>query len=83
MIPDNFVLVTDWTHNKIYQYGLVTDVVNALDADSISSPIGVVFNHVTKQVIWSDNQLVHRINLDGTGYEILANLGKYVNVVHC
>ncbi|XP_053381660.1 low-density lipoprotein receptor-related protein 4-like [Mercenaria mercenaria] len=72
-VTDNFLLVTDWTHNKIYQISLASDDVRAVDTETYGSPIGVAYNHMTQQLMWSTNKYIHRLNLNGTGYKVIQN----------
>ncbi|XP_052771262.1 low-density lipoprotein receptor-related protein 5-like isoform X2 [Mya arenaria] len=76
---DDFILVVDWTHSNIYQVSLVNGEAQGLDSDMIKKPAGIEYNHLTGKVIWGDtgDYLLQQTNLDGTGYEVLVDVGMY------
>ncbi|XP_052771268.1 low-density lipoprotein receptor-related protein 4-like isoform X2 [Mya arenaria] len=76
---DDFILVVDWTHSNIYQVSLVNGEARGLDSDMIQKPAGIEYNHLTGKVIWGDtgDYLLQQANLDGTGYEVLVDVGMY------
>ncbi|WAR22301.1 LRP4-like protein [Mya arenaria] len=76
---NDFILVVDWTHNKIYQVSLLNSEVRGFDSDMIQNTDGLEYNHFTRKVIWGDtgDYLLQQANLDGTDYEVLVDVGMY------
>ncbi|XP_052771141.1 low-density lipoprotein receptor-related protein 4-like [Mya arenaria] len=76
---NDFIFVADWTHSNIYQVSLVNGGAQGLDSDMIQKPTGIEYNHLTGKVIWGDtgDYLLQQANLDGTGYEVLVDVGMY------
>ncbi|XP_052771270.1 low-density lipoprotein receptor-related protein 4-like [Mya arenaria] len=76
---NDFLFVVDWTHDKIYQVSLVNGEARGLDSDMIQNPVGLEYNHLTGKVIWGDtgDYLLQQVNLDGTDYEVLVDVGRY------
>ena len=74
---DNFLLVTDWTHNKIYQVALDSGEVRGLDTSITGKPAGIAYNHVTKTVIWGDTTAdnIHSVELKGSNAGIISETG--------
>ncbi|WAR22306.1 LRP4-like protein [Mya arenaria] len=72
-------IYVDWTHSNIYQVSLVNGEARGLDSDMIQKPAGIEYNHLTGKVIWGDtgDYLLQQANLDGTGYEVLVDVGMY------
>ena len=66
------------THNKIYQVGLESGDVRALDIDSIGNPRAITYNPFDTRLIWSDTKdgMIHSVFLNGSDHKILANTGK-------
>jgi hypothetical protein len=77
-MTDNFLVVTDWTHNTIYQVSLVNDEVRAIDTDTFGSPIAVAYNYITRELMWSTNGLIHQLSLENHNYKVFFNTGKYL-----
>ncbi|XP_052218870.1 low-density lipoprotein receptor-related protein 5-like isoform X2 [Dreissena polymorpha] len=69
-LSDNFMYVSDWYNDEIYQVSLINDAVNALDIKHIDSPTGVLYNSITKRIIWiqTSSTKIHSANANGTGY---------------
>ena len=83
---DNFLIVTDWTHNKIYFVSLVSDETRAFDIESGGNPNAVVYNPVEKTVIWADtkDKMIHSAFLNGSNHRIIINEGKNIlHLTHC
>ncbi|KAH3773328.1 low-density lipoprotein receptor-related protein 5-like [Dreissena polymorpha] len=76
---DNFMYVSDWTHDKVYQISLINNAVNALDSSTVTDPTGVLYNSITKRIIWGDytSKYIQSANANGTGYSVLNNVGTY------
>ena len=74
---DNFILLTDWTHNKIYQVSLVNDETVGLR--TTESPVGVAFDLQTGQVIWgvTSDSAIRRMFLNGSMEEVLIDTGIF------
>ncbi|WAR22307.1 LRP4-like protein [Mya arenaria] len=58
---------------------LVNGEARGLDSDMIQNPVGLEYNHLTGKVIWGDtgDYLLQQVNLDGTDYEVLVDVGRY------
>ena len=83
---DNVLIVTDWTHNKIYFVSLVSDETRAFDIESGGNPNAVVYNPVEKTVIWADTKdnMIHSAFLNGSNHRIIINEGKNIlHLTHC
>ena len=79
-LEENSIFVTDWSHNKIYQVPLVSNVeVRAIDVESTGNPNAVVYDPVNKKVIWADtkDQMIHSVFLNGSNHKIIYNERKY------
>ena len=75
---DDFLLVADWSHKKLYQVSLEDDEdVRALDIDSSGNPNAVIYNPFDKTVIWADtkDQLIRSVVLNTSNYRILVDNG--------
>ena len=83
---DDVLIVTDWTHNKIYFVSLVSDETRAFDIESGGNPYAVVYNPVEKTVIWADTKdnMIHSAFLNGSNHKIIINEGKNIlHLTHC
>ena len=76
-LTDNVLLVTDWSHNKIYQISLNTDDVRALDTQITGNPNAVIYNLFTERVIWGDTkyETIRSVYLNGSSQTVLVNNG--------
>ena len=76
-LTDNFLLVTDWSHNNLYQVSLDTDHVRALDKQITGNPNAVAYNPFTERVIWGDtlDEKIRSACLNGSSQNILVNNG--------
>ena len=75
---DHFLLVTDWSHNKIYQVSLVDDGdVRAIDVDTAGNPNAVIYDSTTKRVIWGDtrDRSIWSAYLNGSDHKSLKYYG--------
>ncbi|XP_060603980.1 low-density lipoprotein receptor-related protein 4-like isoform X2 [Ruditapes philippinarum] len=82
-MTDNFLVVTDWTHNTIYQVSLVNDEVRAIDTDTFGNPIAIAYNFITRQLMWSTKELIHQLSLENHNYKVFFNtelLGCYAEL---
>ena len=81
---DNVLIVTDWTHNKIYFVSLVSNDTRAFDIETGGNPNAVVYNPVEKTVIWADTKdsMIHSAFLNGSNHKIIINEGKNILHVH-
>ena len=78
----DFLYVSDWTHMRLYQVSLTGGNMTAVDFPLAVGPVGVLFNVRSRRVMWTDAQsFVHSVGMDGTGYEMVANLGVYINFI--
>ena len=70
-------MVTDWSHNKLYQVSLDTDDVRALDIQITGNPNAVAYNPFTERVIWGDtlDEKIRSAYLNGSSLNILVNNG--------
>ena len=77
-LEDHFILVADWSHNKIYQISLVNDEVRAVDIQTAGNPNAVIYRPSDKRLIWADtkDKLVHSSYLNGSDHKITVNKGK-------
>lgn len=73
---DDFFLVTDWTHNTIYQVSLVNNEIRAVDTETYGRPVGIEYNYVTRNLIWNSEFIAHQINIKTGDYKILLNTGN-------
>ena len=76
-MTDNVLLVTDWSHNKIYQISLNTDDVRALDIQITGNPNAVIYNPFSERVIWGDtkDEKIRSVYLNGSSQNVLVNNG--------
>ena len=81
---DNVLIVTDWTHNKIYFVSLVSNDTRAFDIESGGTPNDVVYNPVEKTVIWVDTKdnMIHSAFLNGSNHKTIINEGNNILHVH-
>ncbi|KAL3851788.1 hypothetical protein ACJMK2_015497 [Sinanodonta woodiana] len=64
---DNFALVTDVTHNVIYQVEMASQDVYAIDTTETEGLTGLAYESKNKQVIWgTDDGSVNAIFLNGS-----------------
>ncbi|XP_052233221.1 low-density lipoprotein receptor-related protein 6-like [Dreissena polymorpha] len=78
-LSDNFMYVSDWTHDKVYQVSLINDAVNALDSSTVDAPTGVLYNSITNRIYWGDttSNYIQSANVNGAGYSVLIDVGAY------
>ncbi|KAH3774761.1 hypothetical protein DPMN_176154, partial [Dreissena polymorpha] len=78
-LSDNFMYISDWTHNKLYQVSLINDAVNALDSSTVDAPTGVLYNSITNRIYWGDTttNYIQSANVNGAGYSVLIDVGVY------
>ncbi|XP_045191660.2 prolow-density lipoprotein receptor-related protein 1-like [Mercenaria mercenaria] len=74
---DDFLLVSDWTNEALFQIDLKTDKINAIPKEQNDEFMGVYFDSDTKKVIWAEyySSEINSANLNGTDFKILADLG--------
>ncbi|KAK3604528.1 hypothetical protein CHS0354_000350 [Potamilus streckersoni] len=77
-VSNNFLLVSDWTHDMIYQLSLDTNDVQAIDINTIRDPTGVAYDHTRKTVVWgsSADQKIFSVGINGTDEMILFQTGN-------
>ena len=52
--------------------------MTAVDFPLAVGPVGVLFNVRSRRVMWTDaKSFVHSVGMNGTEYEMVANLGVY------
>ena len=79
---DDFIIVTDAIHSKIFQIPLSNyselHGIKLHNKDSIS---GILYNYMTNQIIWGSetSSQIWGTNIDGTNVTFIADLGKYLN----
>ena len=85
-VRDNFILVTDFTHGKLYQIPLNNSReihgVHAMDVGKLKS---ILYNEITKTVVLVEDlsPQVWAISLDASWEYQVANLGKFhVNIIN-
>jgi hypothetical protein len=76
-MTDNFLVVTELTHNTIYQVSLVNDEVRAIDTDTFGSPIAIAYNYITRELMWSTKELIHQLSFENHNYKVFFKTGKY------
>ncbi|KAL3891004.1 hypothetical protein ACJMK2_003269 [Sinanodonta woodiana] len=70
-IHDNFMLVSDSTHNYIYQLNLTDQSVQGIKAQGTFPETGIAYNPVNDQVIWgTDESEISMMFLNGTGKKL-------------
>ena len=71
------MIMTDWTHNKLYQVSLESGEVRGLRTGDIGSPVGVAYDPIRHHVIWgeSSNALIRLMTLNGTVAKVLSYTG--------
>ena len=75
---DDILLVTDWSHNKIYLVSLVdNDDVRAVDIDTAGNPNAVIYDSINKRVVWGDtkDQQIHSAYMNGSDHKVLVYSG--------
>jgi len=78
-LTDNFVLVADWTHHKVYQVSLLGEEIRALDTNIVDQPYGVVCDPVGGALFWTDTSeyYIHSFNMKASvPYSRVAYIGK-------
>ncbi len=73
---DNFILVTDSSHDDVFMYSIKTSEVSLIPIEIHSSPIAIAYNHLEQKIYWTDvaTKQLRRASLDGTGQEVLLSL---------
>ena len=76
-VQTNFILLSDWTHNRIYQVDQDTETVHAVNTDQTVAPRCVLYDYSNSVVIWSSltGSALIESNLDGTEERVLGNIG--------
>ncbi|XP_053402389.1 low-density lipoprotein receptor-related protein 4-like [Mercenaria mercenaria] len=75
---DNFILVSDWTHNTLNQIHLQTQEINAIVNMDNDIYMGVYFDTNTKRIIWSEykQSTISSSELDGSDQQTIGNIGN-------
>ena len=78
-VQNNFILLSDWTHNRMYQIDNAAQTVHAVATPLTEQATTLVYNPNTQKIIWSSNQReeVIEVNLDGTGETVLGKIGTF------
>ncbi|XP_052818651.1 low-density lipoprotein receptor-related protein 2-like [Mya arenaria] len=73
-LTSNFALVSDRTFHAIHQIDLNTGNVNSIPFEDLGDPLGVMYDHKRKKIIYSKYQqeIIFMANLNGTGEEEIA-----------
>ncbi|KAK3600729.1 hypothetical protein CHS0354_017015 [Potamilus streckersoni] len=78
-IKDNFMLVTDFTHNAIYQISLTDQSVQGIKTQDTTVLTGVAYSPVNDLVIWGTEEFeLYIMHLNGTGKKMLS-----ISVAEC
>nr|XP_026691269.1 low-density lipoprotein receptor-related protein 6-like isoform X3 [Ciona intestinalis] len=81
LIPDNFFLLSDSTHGKIYQVQFdVPTTFASLPLSNVGKPHSVDYDEATEKLYWSDsqNKRISRSDLNGDNMEIfMDNVNAY------
>ncbi|KAK3581778.1 hypothetical protein CHS0354_017217 [Potamilus streckersoni] len=80
----NFLLVSDFTHDMIYQLALETNDIDvqAIDIKHILDPSGIAYDYTRKMVIWgsSKEQKIYTVSLDELSETVLFPTGVQYSV---
>ncbi|XP_053402898.1 low-density lipoprotein receptor-related protein 4-like [Mercenaria mercenaria] len=78
VVMDNFILVSDWTHNALRQIDLQTHEINSIMNRENTAYIGVYFDSNMKRIIWSEyfRSEIFSSKLDGSDQKIIGDLGN-------
>ncbi|KAL3858577.1 hypothetical protein ACJMK2_008853 [Sinanodonta woodiana] len=83
-VLNNFLLVSDWTHDMIYQLALDTNDIDvqAVDIKEILDPSGIAYDYTRRMVIWgsSTKQQIHTKSLDDFSEKVLFPSGDRYSV---
>ncbi|KAK3604525.1 hypothetical protein CHS0354_000347 [Potamilus streckersoni] len=73
---NNFLLVSDFTNDMIYQLSLDTNDVQAIDS-RIRNPTGVAYDHTRKRVVWgsTEDNAIFSVSVNGTDETCLFSTG--------
>ncbi|XP_052818471.1 low-density lipoprotein receptor-related protein 2-like [Mya arenaria] len=80
-VSDNFILVTDYTYNQIFQVSLgATTQAVAVPVPDLGRPDGVLWDHTRGLVLWSTDRSrsVYSANLDGSDQRVFAELTELI-----
>ena len=77
-VDKNFAILSDWTHNRMYQIDLATEAVHAVATHVTERATSIIFNNNTQKIIWFSNwrKEIIEVNLDGTEEKILGGKGR-------
>ncbi|KAK3604531.1 hypothetical protein CHS0354_000353 [Potamilus streckersoni] len=80
-VYNNFLLVSDWTNDMIYQLSLETNDVQAVDVKKIKDPTGVAYDYIRKTVIWGSSNLqqILSVNINASIEMLLFPTGDRYN----
>ncbi|XP_053384765.1 low-density lipoprotein receptor-related protein 6-like [Mercenaria mercenaria] len=78
VVKDNFILVSDWTHNALRQIDLQTNEINSIMNREHTAYMGVYFDSNSKRIIWSEyfRSEIFSSELDGSDQKIIGDLGN-------
>ena len=77
-VDKNFALLSDLTHNRMYQIDLATGAVHAVATRLTERATTLMYNNNTQKIIWNSHtrKEVIDVNLDGTGEKVLGKIGR-------
>lgn len=76
LVKDNFALVTDRTHDKIYQVDLTSEDIHAFETTDFITPSSVFFDPIRKNIFWSAlNDVSVYVSSLNMSQKLYANLG--------
>ncbi|KAL3859103.1 hypothetical protein ACJMK2_009336 [Sinanodonta woodiana] len=77
-VSENFLLVSDWTHHKIYQLDLTAYNIYGIDVLYTKSPAGIAYNPKLKKLYWGSfdqlNNVITTAFLNGSREEVLVDI---------
>ena len=77
-VDKNFALLSDWTHNRMYQIDLTTGAVHAVATRVTERATSIIYSNNTQKIIWFSNwrKEIIEVNIDGTEEKILGKNGR-------
>ncbi|KAK3591369.1 hypothetical protein CHS0354_040332 [Potamilus streckersoni] len=83
-VSEKFLLVSDWTHHKIYQLDLSTSNIHGIDVSFTKSPAGIAYDPRLQKLIWGSfdqsNNFITTAFLNGSNEKVLADI--YSNALY-
>lgn len=90
MLQDDFLLFTDGPNGHIWQMGLDGSNLELILDDQSQNPVAVDYDPLNKKIYFTDvdDPRISRMNLDGTGQEIIIQLTpgaliRLIKILHC